>query len=146
MTGYDGRRLPWTFGKRDDDMLFGMRPRGKYVRQTEKRNLSLSPFHLWGNEGIHSFLLCSIPAGSPSDRRSEGIYGDKKPRSNSGMIIVYGFECWAGEGGRENRLVGRFCPKTPKRLCFSSESGPRGSGRSPQYMGGGSSKPTNGSS
>ena len=43
-------------------------------------------------------MLCSIPAGSPSDRRSEGIYGDKKPRSNSGMIIVYGFECWAGEG------------------------------------------------
>ena len=69
-------------------MLFGMRPRGKYVRQTGE----ISPFHLWGNEGIQSFLLCSIPAGSPSD---------KKPRSNSGMIIVYDFECWAGEGEGE---------------------------------------------
>ena len=61
VTGYDGRRLPWTFGKRDDDMLLGMRPRGKYVRQTASE-ISLSPFHLWGNEGIQSFLLCSTPA------------------------------------------------------------------------------------
>ena len=67
VTGYDGRRLPWTFGKRDDDMLFfGMRPRGKYVRQTEKRrNLSLLSTSGEMREFRASCLLCSIPAGSP---------------------------------------------------------------------------------